>query len=250
SLATDVSARNPHLNLVELNNSVQNLIDRVIFLRIAEARGLEQPDALLSTITNEPGVYKRLLQLFFRADDRYNSGLFHFQPHKDMKSPIDYVGLHLQISDDILKRIIERLYYPEPYEFSVLPADLLGKIYEQFLGEVITLDEDGYVTVDVKPDVRKAGGIYYTPVPVVEYIVEQTIGPLLKGKEPKDVAKLRIVDPACGSGSFLIAVYQYILNWHRDYYADKPRLAKRFLELGTDGFFRLKTSERKKILQN
>src|SRR5699024_7456440 len=105
-------------------------------------------------------------------------------------------------------------------------------------------------TVDVKPDVRKAGGIYYTPVPVVEYIVEQTIGPLLKGKEPKDVAKLRIVDPACGSGSFLIAVYQYILNWHRDYYADKPRLAKRFLELGTDGFFRLKTSERKKILQN
>jgi len=251
TLAVDIAAHNPTLDVVELNFAVQSLIDRIIFLRIAEARGLEQTAALRAAISGGQGsVYKQLLSIFARADDRYNSGLFHLSPSTEIPGPVDAMSKTLVVSDAPLEEIIDRLYYPEPYEFSILPADILGHIYEQVLGERVTLSVDHKATVEVKPEVRKAGGVYYTPAPIVDYIVRQTVGPLLNGKTPAEVTKLRFVDPACGSGSFLISVYQYLLEWHRDYYADKPRLAKSNLEFGSDGFLRVKPLERKRILQN
>ena len=251
ALASDVAARNTQLDVVGVRGSVQNLIDRIIFLRIAEARGLENYQTLRTALEGGPGVYDRLKKLFQRADDRYNSGLFHFREDASVHAPADGVSLTLSVSDALLQGIIERLYYPEPYEFSVLPADILGRIYEQFLGEIISINPDRTVAVDLKPDVRKAGGVYYTPEPIVRYIVEETIGPLLKGKSPGEVAKLRIVDPACGSGSFLISAYQYILDWHRDYYSKQlPANARKYLEKGSDGQTRVRTSLRKGILLN
>lgn len=249
-LAKNIAAKNPALDVVELNHAVQVLIDRIIFLRIAEARGLEPPAALRGVLEGEESLYSRLLSLFARADDRYNSGLFHLSPNTELPGPVDDISKNLVVDDHPLSRIIERLYYPEPYEFSVLPADILGRVYEQFLGERVTLSSAHEAVVEQKPEVRKAGGVYYTPVPIVDYIVEHTVRPLLEGKKPADVAKLRFLDPACGSGSFLIAVYQCLLDWHRDYYADKPRLAKSNLEFGSDGFLRVKPQERKQILQN
>src|SRR5690606_32887018 len=108
-----------------------------------------------------------------------------------------------------------------PYEFSVLPADVLGQVYERFLGNVIELDAKGNVEVEQKPEVRKAGGVYYTPTYIVDYIVEHTVGKLLEGRTPKQVTDLKILDPACGSGSFLIGAYQYLLDWHLAYYSEK-----------------------------
>jgi hypothetical protein len=107
-----------------------------------------------------------------------------------------------------------------PYEFSVLPADILGQVYEQFLGKVIRLTEGHEARVEDKPEVKKAGGVYYTPTYIVQYIVKNTLGKLLEGKTPKEAAKLRIVDPACDSGSFLIGAYQLLLDWHRDWYVN------------------------------
>ena len=98
---------------------------------------------------------------------------------------------------------------------------MLGHVYEQFLGKVIRLTASHRADVDDKPEVRKAGGVFYTPSYIVDYIVEKTIGELLKRKTPREVAKLRICDPACGSGSFLLGAYQYLLDWHRDWYIDK-----------------------------
>src|SRR5438132_13020781 len=74
-----------------------------------------------------------------------------------------------------------------------------------------------------KPEVRKAGGVYYTPAYIVDYIVKNTVGKLLEGKAPKQATKLRVLDPACGSGSFLLGAYRHLLDWHRDWYvADGP----------------------------
>ncbi|MBI2843396.1 MAG: N-6 DNA methylase, partial [Armatimonadetes bacterium] len=142
--------------------------------------------------------------------------------------------------------------YPDsPYEFSVLPADILGQVYEQFLGKVIRLTAGHRATVEDKPEVKKAGGVYYTPTYIVDYIVEHTVGKLLDGKTPKQASKLRILDPACGSGSFLIGAYQYLLDWHRDWYvADGPEKHRKSLYQGPGGDWRLTTAERKKILLN
>jgi type I restriction-modification system DNA methylase subunit len=249
TLATNIAKNNSGLDVVDVNHAVQVLIDRIIFLRIAEARGLEPAAALRSVVEGDGTLYERLLALFARADDRYNSGLFHLSPNSELPGSVDEISKNLTVDDRPLARIIDRLYYPEPYEFSVLPADILGHVYEQFLGERVTLSADHKAVVEQKPEVRKAGGVYYTPAPIVDYIVQQTVRPLLEGKKPADVTKLRFVDPACGSGSFLITVYQCLLDWHRDYYADKPRLAKSNLEFGSDGFLRVKPQERKQILQ-
>ncbi|TFH49618.1 MAG: hypothetical protein E4G89_04565 [Methanothrix sp.] len=100
----------------------------------------------------------------------------------------------------------------------MLPAEILGQIYEQFLGKVIRLDEGHNAVVDDKPEVKKAGGVKYTPAYIVEYIVQNTVGPLLKGKTLQEAAALRVLDPACGSGSFLIVAYQHLLDWHKEWY--------------------------------
>lgn len=195
-LASDIARNNGDLDIVELNGVVQQLIDRLILLLIAEARGLE-PIRGLSRAIEGPGIhYGRLLGLFRRADARYNSGLFHMSERDERPGDTDYGSSVLVVSNESLEYVIERMYYPHPYEFVAMPADILGRIYEQFLGEQIFMDDERNVVVDVKAEVRKAGGVYYTPEPIVNYIVEQTIGPLLEGKRPQDVAKLRIIDPS------------------------------------------------------
>ena len=106
----------------------------------------------------------------------------------------------------------------------VLSADILGQVYEQFLGKVIRLTAGHQAKVEDKPEVRKAGGVYYTPTYIVDYIVHQTVGQLLAGKKPgpRSPGKLTILDPACGSGSFLLGAYQFLLDWHLDSYCAGP----------------------------
>ena len=162
--------------------------------------------------------------------------------------------LALAVDDRPLREIIASLYYPEsPYEFSVLPAEILGQVYEQFLGKVIRLTKGGQAKVEEKPEVRKAGGVYYTPAYIVDYIVRNTVGKLLEGATPKEAAKLRIVDPACGSGSFLIGAYQFLLDWRRDWYvadgADAHARGRNpVLYRGPGGLWRLTTAEKKRLL--
>src|SRR3990170_959085 len=299
SIAKNLALRNPGLSVDELNFSVQHTIDRVIFLRICEDRGIENYGQL-QEVLNGGKTYKRLFELFYRADAKYNSGLFDFKGDKLTHA--------LDIDDKVLKEMIEDLYYPNsPYEFSVLGADILGNVYEQFLGKVIRLTSGHQARVEEKPEVKKAGGVYYTPDYIVDYIVQNTVGklvgdnppliPLLqrggvptrrvgrgdlleKGGEgtavtpsplamtviaseakqshsltPKDVSKLRILDPACGSGSFLIGAYGHLINyhikWYRENAPEKHAKGKRpAIYRGAGGEWRLTTSEKKRILLN
>ena len=253
-LARNIALRNT-LSVRELNDSVQRIIDRIIFLRIAEDRGIEDYGSLRS-LCNGNNTYGRLQELFYKADDRYNSGLFHFRHEKDEAEPPDNLTPKLVIDDKPLKDILQRLYYPDsPYEFSVLPADILGQVYEQFLGKVIRLTSDHRAVVEDKPEVKKAGGVFYTPTYIVEYIVKNTVGKLLDGKNPKTVQSLRILDPACGSGSFLLGAYQCLLDWHLKWYAENnpekhAKAKKPILYQGQGGAWHLTTAERKRILLN
>ncbi len=217
-LAKNFALRNPSLSVDELNDAVQKTIDRIIFLRICEDRGIEKYETLKNVLEGLD-TYKQLCALFLDADERYNSGIFHFREEKGNPEKADGYTLSLILDDKVLKDLIKRLYYPEsPFEFNVIPTAILGHVYEQFLGKVIRLTEGHQAKVEYKPEVKKAGGVFYTPEYIVNYIVEHTVGELVKDKTPKEVAKLRILDPACGSGSFLIGAYNYLLKWHRDWY--------------------------------
>jgi len=259
ALAKNLAVRNPTLSVHELNFAVQRTIDRLIFLRICEDRGVE-PYAQLQALLNGQNIYGRLRYIYEQADDRYNSGLFHFHPEKDRAESPDDLTPRLKIDDKVLKDILSRLYYPQsPYEFSVFPTEILGQVYEQFLGKVIRLTAGHQAKVEEKPEVKKAGGVYYTPAYIVEYIVKQTVGVLCEGpstgsgqgKTPKQISKLTILDPACGSGSFLIGAYRYLLNYHRDWYVtDGPEKHRKELFQAASGEWRLTTQEKKRILLN
>ncbi|MEO6404777.1 MAG: DNA methyltransferase, partial [Ferruginibacter sp.] len=239
-LATNIALRN-NLNQGELNLVVQLIIDRIIFLRIAEDRGVEAHGNLKDTL-KIGDFYQNLLQQFHTANQKYNSGLF------DLKK--DNTSGSITIDNKIIKSIISDLYYPiSPYEFSILPVEILGSAYEQFLGKQITISKNGQAIIEEKPGVKKAGGVYYTPQYIVDYIVKNTIGKLTESKSPKEISKIKIVDPSCGSGSFLIGAYQFLLNFHKDYYTKnaKQRRGKDH-PLTPDG--NLTTSEKKKILLN
>lgn len=241
-LAANISWNNKNLDEDEINFVVQQTIDRLIFLRIAEDRSVEPYGTLKHTI-KQGNLYQNLYELFRKADEKYNSGLFDFKKDKISENVI--------IENKIIKTIINELYYPEcPFEFSVLPVEILGSAYEQFLGKVIRITTGHRAKIEEKPEVRKAGGVYYTPQFIVDYIVKNTVGKLIEGKPPKEISKIKIVDPACGSGSFLIGAYQYLLDYHKDYYSEKGKSlkGKKDNPLTPDGH--LTTAEKKRILLN
>ncbi|MCF8263041.1 MAG: N-6 DNA methylase [Melioribacteraceae bacterium] len=292
-LARNIAIRNNSLSNRELNFAVQKTIDRIIFLRICEDRGIEDYGQLMN-LQNGVNVYDRLKQIFTRADEKYNSGLFHFEDEKSRTEEPDKITTQISIDDKTLKDIIHNLYYPEsPYEFSVLPADILGHVYEQFLGKVIRLTAGHQAKIDEKPEVKKAGGVYYTPTYIVDYIVKNTLGKKLDEIEEKynlknchaelaylparqdsvsnseipaqgrndvsravkEVAKIKVLDPACGSGSFLIGAYQYLLDWHlRVYTSSEETRQAASLRKDSPVFqvkeneYRLTTAEKKRIL--
>src|SRR5687767_4515952 len=179
-LAKNIALRNSSLSVRELNYAVQMTIDRIVFLRICEDRGIERDEQLkdiatpsqpppnpqanekLSTKTSivdlgevsegrRGSVYAGLCRLFQHADARYNSGLFHFKSEKDQSSPIDSLTLSLKIDDKVLQDILKNLYYPEsPYVFREIPSDILGQVYERFLGKVIRLTAGHQAKVEEK----------------------------------------------------------------------------------------------------
>lgn len=249
NLAVNIALKNDDIDEYNLNIAVQKIIDRLIFLRIAEDRLIEQPNLLKET-SKATDIYNKLLTIFDKADNKYNSSLF-----------ISETWLReIQIEDKSLVEIIEEMYYPKcPYEFSVLPLEILGQAYEQFLGKTIKyIRKTKYghsIEIEEKPEVRKAGGVYYTPQYIVNYIVEATVGEKIKKKKPEDIEKITVLDPACGSGSFLIGTYNYLIKYHLEYYLKSETQKKKALKDGTiyqtgNEKYKLSTKKKSEILVN
>jgi adenine-specific DNA-methyltransferase len=243
-LAKNIAKNNKKAEIDGINMAVQKIIDKILFLRICEEKGIEQFENL-QTIAGDKRVYESLAAYFDKANKKYNSELF--KPDAALNS--------LEIDDDILKEIIKGLYYPEcPYAFSVLPVEILGNIYEQFLGKTIRLTESHLAKIEEKPEVRKAGGVYYTPKYIVDYIVKNTVGEKVKGATPKEIEKLKVLDPACGSGSFLLGAYTALLSHHLAYYTKKENLAKALknevIYPAKRDSYKLTIKEKQKILLN
>ncbi len=241
-LATSISWNNKNLDEDEINFVVQQTIDRLIFLRIAEDRSVEPYGNLKHSISSGD-YYKNLFDIFHKADEKYNSGIFDFKKDK--------ISENIKVDNKVIKTIINELYYPEsPYEFSVLSVEILGNAYEQFLGKQIRIDSAHRAKIEEKPEVRKAGGVYYTPQYIVDYIVKNTVGKLIEGKTPKEISEITIADIACGSGSFLLGAYQYLLDYHKDYYTRNGPASKGKKDNPLTPEGHLTTAEKKRILQN
>jgi type I restriction-modification system DNA methylase subunit len=203
-LIKQISSDNKHLTAEEVHECVQKLLNRLLFIRTCEDRGLEEKGLLNNTLKdwkkdNTKFLYKMLIPIFRDFDDKYNSNLF-------AKHELE----NIKISDDTLSDIIPSLYEDkkedETFDFAVIDADILGKMYEQYLGAI----QKGENLAGKEK--RKSHGIYYTPKYIVDYIIKNTLGKILddliKQKKYDEIGKIKVLDPACGSGSFLIRALQ------------------------------------------
>ena len=207
-LTNGLSACNPDVKPDDLDEGIQKLIDRLIFLRVAEDREIE-PHILRQLLrdaeNNKTGVllYQAMIQKFRELDKTYDSNLFSEHPFEKWE---EFSGA--------TKKVIEKLYgkkgYYE-YDYKVMPADILGTVYEHYLAHRLSKSRRG-ITLDKNAKKRKEQGIYYTPSFVVDYIVRNALKPVLdECKTFKDLLKVKVLDPACGSGSFLTKALE-ILN--------------------------------------
>src|SRR3989344_4205521 len=212
-LSKDLKKLRMQLSQLQIDEAVQVLINRLIFMRSVEDRGLENKNFLLGLIKefNEGRLRKRLwdeiLVNFKNFDTTYNSKLFAHSILEDENIFFD---------DSTLTKTIRILYFGSQdiqarYMFDEIPGDLLGSIYEQYLGTVLR-ETEKRVTLDKESGKRKKMGIYYTPSYIVDYIVKNTVGEYIKDKTIDEILDVNIVDPACGSGSFLLRAFQEVCN--------------------------------------
>lgn len=222
-LSKNITKLNQNQNITEeeLDEAVQRILDRLIFIRNCEDRELEEK-TLISSLREwkskgKGELIKSLREVFYYFDKEYNSKIF-----------ANHLCDKLDVENKVLQEVIEGLYFTPDnsvsYDFSAIESDVLGNIYEQYLGNILKKSKKRAKLTESHTH-RKEQGIYYTPTYIVDYIVNNTLGELLKNKKPEEVEKIKVLDPACGSGSFLIKAFD-VLN---EYYAknDKDYLQTR-----------------------
>ncbi|MFA5518032.1 MAG: TaqI-like C-terminal specificity domain-containing protein [Spirochaetota bacterium] len=241
-LAKNIAIRNENLNVDEINEAVQRILDRLVFIRNLEDREIEPENTLLDKTKKSENIYKSLIPIFNSLNTTYNGLLF----KKHFSEEID-------VDDKTIHDIIRQMNYPvSPFQFDVIEPEILGRIYEKFLGSKIRLTDSHRAKIEEKIEVRKAGGVYYTPEYIVEYIVQNTVGKKIEGLAPEEIKNIKIVDPACGSGSFLIGAYSYLLDYHQKWYTEnhKDKTYQADWYKTKDGEIKVRLEKRGDILRN
>ncbi|MBU0976802.1 MAG: N-6 DNA methylase, partial [Nanoarchaeota archaeon] len=213
-LSKDIKKLRPYLKDEQIDEAVQLLIDRLIFMRSVEDRGMENANFLLGIVKDyregrlREQLWYALLKEFKRFDKEYDSKLFSQGILEDEKNVV--------FDNDVLQKTIRALYFgvkdeQARYMFDEIPGDLLGNIYEQYLGTILS-GTDKRVKLEAGTGKRKKMGIYYTPSYIVDYIVKNTVREYIKDKTIDEILEVKILDPACGSGSFLIHAFQEVCD--------------------------------------
>ncbi|HEX9739407.1 MAG TPA: DNA methyltransferase, partial [Ignavibacteriaceae bacterium] len=212
-----------------------------MFIRFLEDKLIE-PHHYLNEFGKRKTAWEDFLVTSRTLDAKYNGIVF-------KKHQLDTQSV-IEPDDKTFSFICEELsHLNSPYDFDKIPIHILGSIYERFLGKIV-IATSKRVTIEEKPEVRKAGGVYYTPQYIVNYIVDNTVGKLIESKTPKQIAKMRFADIACGSGSFLITVFDKLLEYHKKWYQANPKQAEKDKCVFIDGAWRLTLLQKQKILLN
>jgi type I restriction-modification system DNA methylase subunit len=238
-LAKAFKRKNPALTGEQLTEIVQRTLDRLVFVRFLEDKQIEPQYHVERFGAEGRSAWQDFVDLSGKLDRIYNGVVF--KRHEILDAP------GLQIDEKPFRIICEGLSdSTSPYNFASIPIHILGSIYERFLGKIIT---DGARVVE-KPEVRKAGGVYYTPEYIVRYIVANTVGKAIEGKTPAEIAGMKFADIACGSGSFLIEVFDALLRWHAKFYNENPGKAKKGDCVKRHDGLHLSLKKKQEILRN
>ncbi|WP_428264763.1 TaqI-like C-terminal specificity domain-containing protein [Haliangium sp.] len=268
ALAQGIRAHGPALSESALDRATGRLLEWMLFVRVGEAQDV-LPVGLLRRLCARPAPVAALsrygeLVAAHRWDQAPAAGTesqsgAEAAGRDRADAPGGPDGLPDELPDElvaeladlpsaVLAPVVDALYEPlRSRRLSELPVDALGQMYERALGRRLAVVGDGLRLVEA-PRARKASGVYYTPAAIVDYVVASTVGALFAGKSPRQVADAKILDPACGAGSFLLGAFRYLKTWYRDAYRRAGEGAGPRLEQAPDGTWQLTRAERVAIL--
>lgn len=235
---------NRSLSERDLNLLTDTILNRVVFIRFAEDRNILPPEDLRQVVRQweyrkSETLLESLNEYFEELNRRFNGRMF--ANEADLSQ--------FNISDEILSELIEDFYSPNcPYRFDQIRVELLGEIYEKYLGKVIIRRGRG-VVVEEKPEVRHAKGVYYTPAYIVDEILQSCLLPKLQAKNSiEEIFELRGIDPACGSGTFLLGAYRLISSFIFSKALESEESKQRYLE-EVNGIWKIKYAVKRNILE-
>mgnify|MGYP002510207168 CR=1 FL=1 len=200
TLANEIYLKNASfIDEEELNYYTQIILDRIIFIRVCESRKIEKEGMLLEFVNK--GFWETFKNsCYARFYDHYDGAMF----SKDSKFS------KILLDNKIFNDFIFKLYYPYPYKFDVIPTKVIAKVYEEFLAYSLRIKNNA-VVVELKSEYIKTKGAISTTDFIADAICKEIFANR-KLEEPKDILDLKILDPCCGSGVFLIAAYEYLAN--------------------------------------
>ncbi len=191
----------------ELKHFTQRFIERLLIIRAAEDWELLRADQIKdifdswNKLTLDKDVEpfsKRMSSLYLQFNKKFNTGIF-------APSPVD----ELELSDQVYENVINRLY---KYNFDKIDADVLGNVYEEYLGHILKEKEGKYTLTEDYLNKQKHG-IYYTKSYIVKYIITKTVLNKIKDIQSLENLKaLKLIDISCGSGTFLVESFNILEN--------------------------------------
>lgn len=215
-----------------LNDTVQEFMNQIVFLRICEDRNLPVYQSLKDTAQNKEELQKALTKAFREADKQYNSKLFAGE------------NIIFDLNNEIIFNMIISLYYPQtPYLFHIIEPGILGKIYETLLTESLIV-KNNHIILAAKKE-YKYRSVVSTPIEIVKYMTKNTLESVCRGKTPEEIKKLQIADLACGSGVFLEEAYQFLIDYCVEWYT---KYQPEFLLELSNGKKKLSLTDKKDIL--
>ena len=239
-LAMTFKKANDKLNGEQLTECVQRTLDRLIFIRFLEDKGIE-PTSIIRSFSHSKNNWRAFSNACRRLDISYNGIVFKHHSIVDATSFQPDNRAFEDICDDLTDE-------HSPYNFESIPIEILGRIYERFLGKVVELSHKE-VRISEKESVRRAGGVYYTPDYVTNYMARSALDEKLRSLKPDGITALRIIDTSCGSGSFLIAVFELLVEATTAYFLAHPRESKKGDLVERDGVKLLSLKKRREILE-
>ncbi|QKF82361.1 Eco57I restriction-modification methylase domain-containing protein [Halarcobacter ebronensis] len=206
-LGKEIYSHKQDLTIEELNDIVQSYINSIVFLRVCEDRDLETYKTLLNYA--DKNDFNSLINKFKESDKKYNAGLFN----------LDFVDEIISNNSSSFWTIIKQLYFPEStYSFSVFASDILGSIYEIFLAEQLNIIDNEVLLIKKAEHIDR--DIVTTPTFIIQDILRKTVVKHCEDKSDEEILNSTFADIACGSGAFLLEVYQLLHDILVDYYIE------------------------------
>ncbi|MEK7540697.1 MAG: N-6 DNA methylase [Patescibacteria group bacterium] len=226
-LTNELGQWNSSVDSDTLDEGVQKLLDRLIFIRVAEDRKVEEAILIpmVRQARKESGgrLYQSMIKKFRELDEIYNSNLFKKHTFEEWED-------HSGATEKAINKLYGKPGYYE-YDFKAMSPDVLGAVYESYLSHRLSQSKKG-ITVSKDAKKRKEQGIYYTPPFIVDYIVKNALGPVLdRCKSIRDIQKIKVLDPACGSGSFLIRVLNLIYEKYLNLGSEKDKFSEMLIKI-------------------